>query len=417
MRNAPISFYDAGMRPLAPLLAGLALLGTGCSSLFPDPVEEDVRMIVLAYDPGSEGGSYRIGPARIKTLEKLRTLEGDAAKLLGGGQFSVDAKALAASPPSTAAALNAATTVREGKPVDYASFTVQGVVHPEDFHSLYMGTLYFNLEAAHLYFVAAGAPLYSLPVQYQPEWSGGPGAAAPELTGKIFWEPFTRQFVVLPFDEGAGLLPAGMNAGVVAHEFAHAVFSSRFFPDDAPVPWLHAEAAKSPETMGPVLNLMRAVDEGMADLFGALISGDPAFVRKSSAALQDARRVDPTMPRCLSSEARDNLALDAPEIFDPYPVGSVISAALYEAIAVASQDETAVARSLVDAERELGLRFAERGESMSLADVVDVLNGSTMLSRLKPHACGHLLDRLGLDAADVPSCSTGDVQKPERQCP
>src|SRR5690606_6319340 len=138
-----------------------------------------------------------------------------------------------------------------------------------------------------------------------------------------FWDPIAKTFAVLPFRD-VRELPLGMNVGVVAHEYTHAVFSNRVFPGDG-VPWMYANFYKEPETWSRALNVNRSLNEGLADWFGAVVAGDPAFIRKSLSPLEEDRRLDPDRPRCYTRDLEEALNTLPHAGYDPYPVGSVLA--------------------------------------------------------------------------------------------
>src|SRR5262249_18949137 len=75
-------------------IAGIIALA-GCSQLAPGPVADGqkVTVLVLKYDDTS--GTYKLVQEDLTTLKNLRTLEGDAATMLGGAKIQVDYDALA----------------------------------------------------------------------------------------------------------------------------------------------------------------------------------------------------------------------------------------------------------------------------------------------------------------------------------
>lgn len=397
--------------PRALALASLLATATACSRLDPGKVSGEVKMLVLAYDAGTNGGEYRLVIARVTTLHDLRTMDGDAAKILGGAEIVVDFDQLAKENPQTADEVARLTTRTAGRPVDFAYFEVDGVIHPEDFHSLDIATTYYNFEKAHLFFSDVNAALYNMPVQYLAKVSEGPAAHLARLTDNAFYDTITRQFLVLPFRD-VKELPLGMNVGVVAHEYTHAVFANRFYKQDG-IPWLAHKLWAEPDKYARAANLEKSVNEGLADLFGALVSGDPSFMRKSMSTITDTRRLDPDQPRCYTAELKQHLEGDAAAAYDPYPVGSVLASALWATVADAGDRQTQYAGGVVDGMLELGSRFQQKDADVTLADAVDAVAG-TLIGDLKPKACGLLLDRFHLTAAQVPTCT--EVRPPERSC-
>ncbi len=393
-------------------LALVCLLALSCSRLSPEPVSGTVQMLVLAYDPPS--GTYKLVIGDVTTLHDLRTLSGDAAKILGGAEISVNYDQLDQQNPQTAEEIQNLTTVHAGSPVDFAYFTVDGIIHPEDFDSLCMATLYFNFEQAHLYFANLNAALYDLPVLYFAKYSEGTTGHMQTLTDNAFWDSITRQFVVLPF-KNIKALPMGMNVGIVAHEYTHAVFDQQFNGSQDGIPWLTEKASAEPDRYQAALNLERSLNEGLADFFGAMVSGDPAFMRKSDSQITDDRRLDPPDPRCYTEELKGNLEDESIDKYDPYPVGSVLSAALWAIASNAGNDQQAFAQGVVDGMTALGQTFQKNQDQTTVADAIDALASTASPDDLKPDECGILLDRFHLTAAEVPHC--GESRPPEQTCP
>lgn len=396
---------------LALVALGLAFLVHACSAVFPGPVTGDVKILVLSYDATSQ--KYKMVRGTLKTLKNLRTMEGDAAKILGGAEVRIDYEELARVNPQTREELEAVIYKSPGKPVDASFFEVDGILHAEDFHSLNLATTYYNFEKAHLFFAGLNAALYELPVQYFPSVERIAGGKVLVETDNASWDPVIRTFTVLPFKE-LDELPMGMNAGIIGHEFTHAVFSNRVFPKDDSIDWLFQRYFKEPEIWSPVVNLSRSFDEGLADFFGAVISGDPAFIRKSLKAIEAVRRLDPPSPRCLTTALRQAQLTTPFESYDPYPLGSVLAAALWESVAQTPDRVTPFAKSVTEGMTELGNAFVAQENKTTLAQAVEAI-ASTLIADLKPRACGILLDRFKLEAVDVPSCTGATT--PDRKCP
>lgn len=396
--------------PLARACVGLVLaLLASCSRVVSHPVSGETKMLVLAYD--STAQRYRLVVGKVTTLKDLRTMQGDAASIIGGAELEVDYEALAKANPANADEIRKLTLKDEGAPVDFAWYEVDGIVHPEDFHSLNIATTYYNFEKAHLFFANLGAPLYELPVLYFPTMREGTAGALEELHDNAFWDPVVRTFAVLPFQD-VRELPMGMNLGVVAHEFTHAVFSARVFPGEG-VPWIYARYFAEPDKWSPALNANRSINEGLADFFGATIANDPAFLRKSLSVFAEARRLDAARPKCMNRDLEESLQSMPHAQYDPYPVGSVLAGALWDAVAQAPDRREAFARGLLDAMTKLGERAREKEDKLLLSEALDAL-AQGFIADLKPGACGILLDRFRMSPTDIPTCAESTA--PEKRC-
>jgi len=395
--------------------AALAALA-GCNSWLPEPVSGPVKMVLASYD--SAAGRYKLVKGEVKTLKFLRTMDGDAAKILGGADIAVDYDIIASAKPKSGDELAKLVFKTPGGPVDFAYFESGGMIHPEDFDSLNIATTYYNFERSHLFFVDLNAPLYGLPVQYFPHMVEGPSGALVEQTDNAFWDPVIRTFALLPF-KSLDQLPLGMNLGVVGHEFSHAVFEQRVFPEDG-VPWLYARYFTDPLRYSPPLNAVRALGEGLGDFFGAAVSEDPAFLRKSVEPAAEARRVDPAQPRCATTQMLDDAKSMPHTKFDPYALGSVLSAVLWQSVSGSPTRIKAFGRGLVDGMTALGRdlkTWDTAGKETTLIACLNTL-ASTFTGPEKAPVCGLLLDRFGLDLSDLPNCDqpTDPPRPPEVTC-
>lgn len=395
-------------------LAASLLLPGACTAIDPGAVSGEVKLLVLSLDPAS--GQQVLGVGQVSTLHELRTLKGDAARMLAGADILVDYDELARENPQTAKDIERITYKTKGSPVDFAYFEVDGVIHPEDFHSLNMSTIYYNFEKAYLYFKEMGVDLPELPVQYMPRMREGPNLDIREQTDNAYWNTTIRTFAILPF-KNVQELPLGMNAGVVAHEFSHAVFSHKVYPGEA-LGWLFQRYALDPEKWSPVVNLERSFNEGLADFFGAAITGDPGFIRKSLSMVEEERRLDPPAPRCLTAEMKSAAERLSPGAYDPYPMASVLAAALWAVEPRGSGQMAQFAQGLVDGMEEIGKKLEDRKEATRIPHFVDAL-AKRFPADLKPRACGLLVDRLGLrsdsvSGNQVPSCT--ELEQPRTRC-
>lgn len=397
---------------LAVLVPSLLFAG-GCSDLFPGSRSGELQMLVMSYDAGR--GRYGLDIGRVTTLSNLRTMEGDAVQIIGGTTITIDYDEIARANPKTVEETHALTMKDPGGPVDFAWFEVDGVIHPEDFHSLNIATTYYNFERSHLFFARLGAPLFNLPVLYFPEMKEGPASALVELHDNAYWDPVAKLFAVLPFKD-IRELPMGMNLGVIAHEYSHAVFSSRVFTNPG-VPWMYTEYFAAPEKWLRAMNINRSVNEGLADFFGAVVTGDPAFLRKSLSDHAPSRRLDPDEPRCMTRDLKDALHSTPHAQYNPYPVGSVLAAVLWESLAGAPVERRdAVAQALVDSMELLEPVFSKDGalgDRVQLVDVLDVLV-SAYPTDLKAKLCGLMTDRFSLAEGELRAC--GDSVRPQRVC-
>ena len=155
---------------------------------------------------------------------------------------------------------------------------------------------------------------------------------------------------VLPYNQYG--LPLGLNPGIVAHEHFHAHFQRQVLNvmnawiDGAPRSFddlFYPSFSRPAEDMDPKgdfgareLNafVLRGWNEGLADLYGAIYSGDPEFFRESLPGLVSARSlVSPS--RMLATRADFERFAGRPEragklVEKSYEQGTLLARALYE---------------------------------------------------------------------------------------
>lgn len=411
---------------LAAVAAALAtaLAGVSCSEWYPEPVEGPVSLVVVDYERASRQAVLTV--REVTTLRQLRTMEGDAVRLLGGAELAEDWDDILLKQPKTVAEVEAITYRKRPQPVDFSYFVSGGTVHPEDFHSLNMASIYFHFERAQAYFKNRGVELPSLPVLYFPTVIDVGARTGVPRRDNAYWDFLTRTFAILPFSppDAPGLpagwkpeLPMGMNPGILAHEYAHAVFSHLVFPAEG-VPWLYQRYFETPERYLAALNHSNAFNEGLADFFGAAISTDPAFIKASVSYADDARSLAPSKdrdPRCLTAEMRLDAEGAAGSRFDPYAIGSVYAEALWRASSYGNKADQ-VATGLLKAVKALKTRYeklAADPSGIGLELHVELL-AETAERDVHTPLCAALLDRFGLTDKTVPSCL--GVQR-EKLCP
>ncbi len=388
------------------LLIAIAMAFAACSRMYPDAVSGPVQMLVLAYDAAAS--RYALSVQTVTTMHLLRRMEGGAGQFIGGAKLHVDYDALAAADPLPAshAALEAATATAKGQPVDFAYLSIDGIVHPEDGDSLVLATTYYNLEVAQTYFANLQGALGPLLVYFQPELQEGPAANMVVQKNTSAWNPYLHALVVQP-PARTDVLPYSMNQGIIVREYAKAIYQARVFPGEG-LPRLLADATTNPSKFGPALNRSRSFSEGIADYFGAVMTGDTQFLERSYPDTAAARRVDPALPACMTYEMLQKVAGVAPDQYDPYPLGTVLAATLWD-ISQRAQSTVDFNKALLAGMTQIGTRT----EIVSLSEYVDSLV-SQLPEDVKSYACGQLLDRFILPPSDVPNCRV--ARAAERPC-
>lgn len=271
---------------------------------------------------------------------------GSVAELRGGGSLE-----LATTPPVTEADYLGAIRV-EGHETPSIELELDsaGVAVPWDYESLLLVSLYHHLERARAFFDRAGVPgavVGRLPVHYSPRYSLPLiPLPLPLFTDNAAYAPTLDAFLIPPsffLDD----VPLVANRGVVVHEYSHAVFNRRVMGGVKVAPYLV-------ETDWPDVarNELRSLDEGLADLFGALEVGDPGFIEPSI----PPEKLD--LDRNLEEDHTYDAELllrstgDAIGDYDPYPLGSVVASTLWALRAAAGGD---VALAEVALEASAGL--------------------------------------------------------------
>jgi hypothetical protein len=335
------------VRKLTAATAVLALLAS-CAPADKAPVK--VRALVL-----SSNGKYVPQQVELKTIADMASLEGQVVKFVGGSQVRLDSNDPLQRQATTEEAYERAILRNPGRPVvaNYIKAD-DGVLWPADFHSWNLVTSYYNFERAWDYFRTVGnVPAAELPqttVHYFSEFVLADSGDAPKEDNALFFPP-VRAFLVLPFKE-IQQAPLAINAGVIAHEYSHLVFNQRVYGGkrlpDAISAW------SDPISATPGLNLMKSLDEGLADYHAYVASCRTAYgcntqVLKTSFEGKTVTDRDLTRDVCMGSALRAQLLNNNFNQFSgqEYAVGNILASALYRASQSSEAARTELARSLL----------------------------------------------------------------------
>lgn len=396
-------------RAIALALAVPALLVAASCGLAGEIGLGERKMMLVSWDPALNDGQYRLGVARVQTLRDVSTLQGDAAVLRAGARLSIDYDVLATIEQPSMELVAQATTVKEGESVLFRSFTAKDVIHPSDLRSLELATLYYNVERAQLFFSDLGAALNNVDVTYAVGFERGHKGRFRPSSERIEWDPVLHRLVVNESIEAQGL-PDEMNLGAVGREYARAVLYLRLFGDE-PIPRLMHRLWQDP-TYAQSVNLASTLSVGLGDFFGALVSGDPAWMRVTHDGRVDERRLDVVEPRCVTAKMLSDLS-DAGDDYDPVPLGGVLSAALWELWQISGDQRVTLLKELLSAMSGMGEAFRTSEAGTKLHDAVGAIIRSIDETR-RLRACGVLLDRLNIREDLVPECA--GVKWPELRC-
>ncbi len=287
---------------------------TGCES-------DEVTANLLAYDAKTD--SYSLKDVKITTLDDVEKLTGTSTRLLGEASLELNYQ-------------NDYLEWKErGRPVAFQAIKDNGVLIPEDFHSLAMVSTYYNMELSRNFFVEdLGLPkdaMGALPTYYWPrlriiEKNGDES----EMVDNAFYMYMTEKeqaFFIVPFNE-LQWIPMSLNTGVITHEYTHAVFDVLVFG-----------LADLVLLTDSGTNFLYGINEGSADFMAIARTGDPRFIRHSipfglmgslcNGTLKDVVR--DASKQYSFTWARDNSARTlAPHDFCPYEIGAFFASLLYE---------------------------------------------------------------------------------------
>jgi hypothetical protein len=363
-------------RLLLPLLAVTAL---ACGAEAPGP---PYRVELLEH---TAPGAYHVVETALPTMTNLDGLDGAPVKLFGGGGIG----ALSLSAPKDEEAFRRAFKVKDAREPSPRYTVVDGAAHAVDYDTFAMFSIYRAFERAVGFYRSMGVPeeaLARMPAYYRASinlvifkvLSSDNAAYVPSVDG----------FLMLPDSLEGNMVPLALNLGVVGHEYGHSVFNhlvwNRRIP---PYAFIADWSATAPNHIG-------ALEEGLADVFGATLTADPNFIGRSLASLTAAR--DLSLPR--TADAALVAKLRTGDGFDPHELGAVIASALWAAGGTTGRE--VMARAIVDAERALSGKVTP---SFTIATFFDALVGALAESGDRAALCAALKERLAL-AGPFPRC-------------
>lgn len=350
----------------------------------PGDLSGDQRVLVIARD---DGGGYGL-QERAVAADDLNALDGDTSRFLNRPTLVID---------------NFAGTAEiRGEQAIHVDFARDGdTLVATDFQGLVAVTAYHHLQQAHDYFrelglgdAAADAP--ALRVLFLPKVRVsvfGEEAPAPLTDNALFIFPL-RSFVLVE-ENVLDDLPMAANEGVIAHEYSHAVMhhltSTAVGADEPPGLRFGWDTASN--------NTWAALHEGLADVHGAALTGDPDFTLPTTKGLALDR--DLSDPHVLG---QDHLAALTGLSYDPYALGSVFASMFWTYAGLVEQ----AGASRADALREMGwvafeaLRTAPLGAGgFAIADYLD----AAVAAAPDPGAmCAAALDHFALIADQLTGC-------------
>lgn len=412
----------------------LLLLLAACA---PTPVAP-VNVMVLVPNP--QGGAYGPRQQVLTSVSSLVNLKGAVAELVGGARVEIndndpELNAL----PANAPAEQFISVLMKNKGGDVRGNFVErsGVYWPADFHTWNMATTYWNFEQTYAYWqgVYSGAntdALLGTKVLYFGSYiasnTGNDG-----LKDNALWIPLVRAVLISPF-EAFQKIPLSMNLGVIGHEFAHKVFTLKAYGGElVPQPLL------AWQDKGLAFNLLKSLDEGLADFHGYGVTCVSEWGCRSSfldvsiddkAAVQSRNLADPA--KCLSADLRTAAMNQGSTEWlnksNHYKLGTVIAAALYQAsepvgkrgvlqksLLLAYDDDRAASPGF----NQVFNTLSATPQQFTMEKMADVLISHVTDPDLQRRLCNELLDRLSLVCGDpvqgsvcanVPSCPNTSVR-------
>jgi hypothetical protein len=287
-------------------------------------------------------------------LDDAAQMRGRAVAFRGGATLVQDVLVDVATPADEERAFR----VEGGGPVACAFTEADGVLVADDYDSLAIASSYAALEQARDMYEGLGlAPgeLNTLRAYYNPDFQAGTTLVPTffELTDNAAYVPLFDAFLIVPH-LALDPLPFYVNAGVMAHEYGHKVHNHLVEHDSR---FGHADLDG---WSGPATRQLRGVDEGLADVFGGLRTGDPDYIG-ASLSRYPALGVDRDMTQVrVMTDTDVALALDGAadgRDFDPHELGAFVAATLWQLGAELDAHDR-VGRAILQTERALGDELA-----------------------------------------------------------
>jgi hypothetical protein len=329
---------------------------------------------VLVIARGDDGG-YGLHPREVDA-DDLAALRGELVEFIGR--------------PTVVISADGSAAIVGGERLDIEFSRDGGHLLATDYDGLIAVSAYHHLTQAGTYFLDVGldVELGTLRTAYRPLTDYGGSIGPHEFHDNASYVPAINAFLLLE-EKWLDYVPLAANEGVMAHEFAHAVFDA---VAGGPLPdWDHTS-----------INLWRSINEGLADVHAVALTGDPAFARASAGAFVANR--DVSVPTIELTE--ELLATALEESYNPYPIGTVIAAVFWDF-------RTSLVDSGVDgadASRAMG-QLAHRSvaalewdaSGLSLGEFAAAVTAEANES-LRTRLCEALWQRAGPIMDEVPAC-------------
>ncbi len=324
----------------------LLLCLTGCS----DAITHWVVLDYLSATPAELGFKQKalpnINPAQqAPDFVNIDTASSAWIELRVGGDVLFDKAKSLDGGVSRSAMFQGHTQAR----TNYMATTENGLftATPQDYDTLLLFTIQAHLHNTITFFASLGIapPAPALPVYLHPNLITETDFPR---TDNAAYSPHADALFLLPMRTLQDI-PFSASPGVLAHEYAHRVFDETAFGGQ--MFQLLNKAARIPG-FDATYNQVRAMDEGIADFFGAAISNDPAFLEISlPGALGESRNLNPANPPLLDATWVTGEEPMYEKVYNPYPAGNVLAALLWAIVDIL--DINTLSRAILIAESKL----------------------------------------------------------------
>jgi hypothetical protein len=386
-------------------LASAALALCACAGDLASPFSA----LAVSYSPSR---TIRLSQVTVNTLTSLRHLQGTSGEVKAGGTVRVSTAALKAS-GATVDSLRGSFITGPPAQVHLAWSVIDDIVRPENFDSLELLSAYYNLEQARKQF-AIFAPSLKLPAKPVVAHAAiaDETGLSPLGLGELYYPPLAGFYLPRPGTQEQ--VPASMNLGAVAHALAHEAVEELVW-GGAPLPAPELGPAHDP-LWNSARHVARSMTEGIADFLGSAATNDARWFDHSLQQTSATRALDQNPVPCSTPEMLKALPIDdLPDGYNPYPLGTVLAAALWQSSLVGVQISAA---GVLAALPDIGARAQAAGGQLTAGAVLDALVANADASR-KPDLCGLFYNRfakLSLQTGDLPACAgVVPVSHPECQ--
>lgn len=413
------------MRKLLIAMLGLALASCG-------PREGPVDVEALLPDP-AEPGRFQLGTTTLDTAKDLHRGEGELFDVRGG--FNINVQSLATALEEEQLDLDA--MVERGR-ASYGNdmaprLTWDGARYvADDFDSLLYLTLFESFEEAWRYYDdvigdRSRATQDKSVVGFYGSLSLLDYLPLPIVTSdNAAYVAFADGWLTLRIVLASDGIPFAMNPGVIAHEFQHRVFFHNLFGDDDGFATWRAWVTGA-DQLTRAGNLVKGLDEGLADIFAAGHVRSAAFMSPSLEGLLAGEAAGRDLEGPLADSATYELLEDgglepalqrrcgerlARSGFNFYCLGTVVARSLYDGAGrdfdvLRGELLPAVNRALPEVGADIERRSEVEGElSFEMEVFLEAVARNLDDTDLRASVCAAFDERFAslMDPSRVPSC-------------